>query len=818
LNKNDLKYQVSLLSKSLMEKPKLFDSLFETVKETLFPGSKISNQLKHSYDMLAILGETLLQNETAREELTIAKSIDDLGNRAIILAKNIATSQAHSGDINGAKICFELAIITSRLIESSIERDEVLDKIIDQQVEALFFENSKSNAKYLSDVYSRSRAFERIAVAQAQKGEFDDAINTSAEIGDIDIRARAYASVAEEQASYDHSSAAKRTFKMALSNANQIEDSFDRFVLFSKIAEGQAIAGMVEDALVTASSIDDGFEYSRTLASIAEKQSHGGDQIQAKALFNKAIKEAEKLQDYNNFLPFTLAYIVEKMLEVNEVVGATEILGRISEPTAQSEALIRLAEKQSELDLINDARDTFINAFNVAKSIGDNFYRPELLAKIIDRMAKVKLFSEALELTTQIESESDRITAYASIAMYQASSNLFDEAKHTLRRVTIPHLRLSALSALSINQASCGLFADSLQTAQQIQKTDALYDKTVSFVAEKMGEAHDFKGAVRTAQLLDSLYTRAELLGSIACKQKSSGEEDGAQRCFEMAITTASQINAEYNRFVISAQIEKCWKEVHQSVQINPPEMYHVDQAEPSDRFKMAWQSAGVHIQQLGSNGLVWLRTDLHLPMAEHLSFRLGNQLFFIFVEAAEYNFIERKSLFLEVSKEANAIPCVISMVEHENTFTTSKPGWGFVHAETNQLVNPSDLVSSELIEMSDWELHDFAIQVVKNSLEKEGKKIFAVQSALNIDPSIWFEEKDENYWVVVRSARFPKNEAPIPANIDSIKASCASKGKAGFFASVGVVPSPTSNNPNSGGILYRGQGMHIKFSGLKSL
>ena len=49
--------------------------------------------------------------------------------------------------------------------------------------------------------------------------------------------------------------------------------------------------------------------------------------------------------------------------------------------------------------------------------------------------------------------------------------------------------------------------------------------------------------------------------------------------------------------------------------------------------------------------------------------------------------------------------------------------GWGLLHAATKERIDPLALVSDELIEMSDWEVHDFAISVVENKLEEEGKK-----------------------------------------------------------------------------------------------
>ena len=198
--------------------------------------------------------------------------------------------------------------------------------------------------------------------------------------------------------------------------------------------------------------------------------------------------------------------------------------------------------------------------------------------------------------------------------------------------------------------------------------------------------------------------------------------------------------------------------------------MYQVEQEEPSQNFKRAWHAAGKHIQTHGQDGVNWIRADLNPPMAEHLSFRIGNQLLFVFVEAAEFEFNRSKDLFLKVSKEAGAIPCIISMEEHLTEYSPLESGWGLLHAETGEYIDPLELVSDDLIEISNWELHDFAIQVVKTNLKKEGKDILSAQLSLHIDPSIWFEEFGKNFWVVVRAVRHPEREANIPKNINEIK------------------------------------------------
>ena len=134
--------------------------------------------------------------------------------------------------------------------------------------------------------------------------------------------------------------------------------------------------------------------------------------------------------------------------------------------------------------------------------------------------------------------------------------------------------------------------------------------------------------------------------------------------------------------------------------------MYEVKQSPPSDEFKKAWSAAGRHIQNQADVGLSWLRATLNPPMAEHLSFRIGNQIFFVFVEAAEFDYQSGADLFNKVCDAANAIPCIMPMEKTINTWRPSLAGWGLRHAGSGKLLNPLDYVTDELIEMKIGRAH----------------------------------------------------------------------------------------------------------------
>lgn len=249
--------------------------------------------------------------------------------------------------------------------------------------------------------------------------------------------------------------------------------------------------------------------------------------------------------------------------------------------------------------------------------------------------------------------------------------------------------------------------------------------------------------------------------------------------------------------------------------------MHLIQQEEPSEEFQAAWLAAGKHIQSQSDGGVNWIRADLGMPFIEHLSFRLGNQLFFVFVEAAEFELAYMYEGFIRLSKIANAIPCVLKMEKAIASYKPSHTGWGLTHAITKELVDPLALISEELIEMTDWELHDFAINIVKRKLREEGKNVYSTCSDFAIQPSLWFEENGEDNWVVINAYRHPNALTGPPEDIEKIAEFVSVRNANGYFAIVGIVNSNDPLDPDAqvnGNYLpiFRGHGMFVRFNGIQ--
>jgi hypothetical protein len=252
--------------------------------------------------------------------------------------------------------------------------------------------------------------------------------------------------------------------------------------------------------------------------------------------------------------------------------------------------------------------------------------------------------------------------------------------------------------------------------------------------------------------------------------------------------------------------------------------MYELDMSEISEAFFPCWQAAGIHLSKQVDGGIQsWLRAHPYPPFFEHLSFRLGNQLFFVRVLDVDEKVQGpgNPTGFIAAARSANGRACILPMKRKlfGGAWVANMPGWGLLDAETRRPIDPVALITDQKIEMSPWEIHDMAVQVVRGYLEQQGFELMSWQGNPEVDPSIWFVGKTKRpEWIVVRSARFPANSAERPSNWQAVAAQCAKLSTTGHFASVAVVSVEQSfeSDDEAPVPLWRGHGMHVNFTGLE--
>jgi hypothetical protein len=132
--------------------------------------------------------------------------------------------------------------------------------------------------------------------------------------------------------------------------------------------------------------------------------------------------------------------------------------------------------------------------------------------------------------------------------------------------------------------------------------------------------------------------------------------------------------------------------------------MYDIEMQEISPEFSKCWHAAGMHLNNQVQGGIQsWLRAHPYHPFLEHLSFRLGNQLFFIRIEDVDRKVQGPGSIqgLHAVAKGNRGNACLMPMKKKlfGGAWVPARNGWGLIDAVTKKPVNPVSLVIVLLIE-----------------------------------------------------------------------------------------------------------------------
>lgn len=268
---------------------------------------------------------------------------------------------------------------------------------------------------------------------------------------------------------------------------------------------------------------------------------------------------------------------------------------------------------------------------------------------------------------------------------------------------------------------------------------------------------------------------------------------------------------------------------------------YQIDTPELSEQFLKARQMAGFAIQKQfecerkdedASNNYKWIKPELSWPSFDHLTFSYRNQIFSVLVGIEGEGGLslnkEEIDRCLDACSANNLIPCLFHI--DGLTMMPSSAGWNLVHLATRQPVIPSECTDEGLVEMSEWELRNLCIQVVRDHIKESGGKVLSFCDVLDIDPQVWFQDKAGNRsWVIVR--HYPQITGDEKsAWIGFEKSNPQLSPFDGYFAGVSIASSapflkgkddvliPLSERFTGNAPRYRGDGFYIRFEGLQRI
>lgn len=115
--------------------------------------------------------------------------------------------------------------------------------------------------------------------------------------------------------------------------------------------------------------------------------------------------------------------------------------------------------------------------------------------------------------------------------------------------------------------------------------------------------------------------------------------------------------------------------------------MHEIHMAEVTEEFVRCWNAAGQHIQNQAQGPLQsWLRAHLNPPFLENLSFRLGNQLFYIRLQDVDDRLDVPGSMqgLLAIADGCAGHACIMPMRKVGADWNPTEPGWGLVDARSH--------------------------------------------------------------------------------------------------------------------------------------
>ena len=244
-------------------------------------------------------------------------------------------------------------------------------------------------------------------------------------------------------------------------------------------------------------------------------------------------------------------------------------------------------------------------------------------------------------------------------------------------------------------------------------------------------------------------------------------------------------------------------------------EFYAVRQPDYSRRYEKAWLMAGRYlnsmfarynikyknVQQEQLNNFLWLRAELVRPSFDTFVFKYKNKIFSVLLEilddeGRQIDGGNTHTRQIQVAEENNLVPCIFRM--RASTLEPLSDGWNLLDSRTGEIIQPQEMGTDDLTEVSRWELQDWAVTFVVAGLRKKGFKILSYTDDPDITPQIWFENSQgQRTWVCVFPLDGKTDEKYLAPDLTMMD------GYSGFSVEVKF-------RPLKGDKLYRGYGADI--------
>jgi len=259
---------------------------------------------------------------------------------------------------------------------------------------------------------------------------------------------------------------------------------------------------------------------------------------------------------------------------------------------------------------------------------------------------------------------------------------------------------------------------------------------------------------------------------------------------------------------------------------------YNIKKPCPDRTFLECRHTAGYQLQQkfkeysdganVGKN-FHWIKHELSWPSFDDLTFACKDKVFSVLIAYCRTEKISpqdgrigmrlefplgREKAILDACEKNNLIPCAFPIYPDRRQ-PVLPFGWNLVNMKTHQLIQPNEITTDEKVEESDWELMNWAVMLVKDRLEEQGREIGSFCDVLEVNPQIWFKDANgKPAWVKVAPTRYP-DVAKFDRNVIQPQTEKFD----GYFAPVSF-----RNKEENSGRIYRGEVADVEFSILEKV
>jgi len=516
-----------------------------------------------------------------RQAVEVARTIGNPRLAAADLSR-IAEAQYKAGLSLEAAATIAQSLQIAASIADYRDRDDVMETIAKVQAEAGKFTDALDAVGSISNRYMQARALGAIAVAEGKAGRFDEALRRAEAIEDLRHRALIMRRVAWDLRAGAVERGEDDKIVALLTAAQAIEQQYppprvmtgihhpSEFIpALAIIAQAQARAGKIADAIRAAKSVTGSTERARAFATIAAELARVGRVA-------SALKVARAVEDRRE-RGVALGSILEPRLMLDLIVEGSATSGSSVKAEAPDEVRGGVAvftDREERATVLGIAAVEFANAGRLAEAVE--------LAEPIDK-GKPRVFAwraiaeaqaRAGQATQSIMSFDRAVQAALSyqphdrllskIAISEAKAGQITEALRVTRLIggtmeTAGYLaqvevdgklvnedadRRRALYVIAKAQARAGSTAEALQTARALVLGPSTIGSGLGAVAEGLAEGGRIAEAIEAAAIEDNIYRRSALLASIAKARAAAGRIDEANQVTQHVAPGPDRVDA----------------------------------------------------------------------------------------------------------------------------------------------------------------------------------------------------------------------------------------------------------------------------------